>query len=184
MADPARECRRRPQPLGAGRARRRMNVARPPSDRPTDSGASLDGSLWEVVRGHSRGILATVAPTGHPHLTNMHYLAAPEARMISMTTTSDRVKGRNLLRDPRASLHVQGDDWFTFAVAEGTVTIAVAERVGDAAIDELHELITALRGPADRPAFDEEMLTDRRMVVRLAVHRLYGQIPRRATKES
>jgi hypothetical protein len=94
-----------------------------------------------------------------------------------MTTTTDRAKGRNLRRDARAALHVQGDDWVTFAVAEGAVTFAVAERVGDAAINELHGLITALRGPADQPAFDDEMLTNHRMIVRLPVERLYGQIP-------
>jgi PPOX class probable F420-dependent enzyme len=134
-------------------------------------------ALWAVVRGQRRAILATVAPDGMPHLTNVHYLADPRERLVRITTTTTRVKGRNLLRDPRAVLHVQGDDWFTYAVAEGSVSYGVAKAPGDAAIDELHEIFTAFRGSQDRPAFDERMIAAHRMIVRLSVDRLYGLIP-------
>jgi PPOX class probable F420-dependent enzyme len=134
-------------------------------------------ALWAVVRGQRRAILATVAPDGMPHLTNVHYLADPRERLVRITTTTTRVKGRNLLRDARAVLHVQGDDWFTYAVAEGPVICGVAEARGDAAIDELHEIFTAFRGPQERPNFDERMIAAHRMIVRLSVDRLYGLIP-------
>lgn len=135
-------------------------------------------ALWEIVRASTRGILATIGPDGMPHLTNVHYLADRSERLVRFTTTTTRVKGRNLLRDPRATLHVQGADWFSFAAVAGPVTVAVAREPGDAAIGELFDLITALRGPAERPAFDEEMLRDHRMVARLSVERTYGLVPR------
>jgi PPOX class probable F420-dependent enzyme len=131
-------------------------------------------ALWAVVRERRQAILGTVSPSGLPHLTNVHYLADSRERLVRITTTTTRAKGRNLLRDPRAVLHVQGDDWFTFAVAEGSVTCGVAEAPGDAAIDELLEIFTAFRGPQARPAFDGQMIAAHRMIVRLSVDRLYG----------
>lgn len=142
-----------------------------------------EGTLWDVVQGHRRGILATVGPDGMPHLTNVHYLADVGERVVRITTTTDRVKGRNLLRDARAALHVQTDDWFAFAVAQGAVTTAVAATVGDPATDELHDIFTAFRGPQIRPTFDEQMISKRRMIVRLAVDRLYGLPPAPAADE-
>jgi PPOX class probable F420-dependent enzyme len=135
-------------------------------------------ALWEMVCASTEGVLATISVDGMPHLTNMNYLAAADEGFIRMTTTADRVKGVNMLRDPRAVLHIQGDDWFNFAVVEGKVTSAVALVPGDAATDELHELISNLRGPAERPAFDEEMIRNQRMFVRLTADRLYGQVVR------
>jgi PPOX class probable F420-dependent enzyme len=134
-------------------------------------------ALWQVVRRHRRGIFATVGREGLPHLTNVHYLADEDRRALRITTTTTRMKGRNLLRDPRASLHVQdGDDWFAYAVAEGPVTVGVAEEPGDAPVDDLYELFTTFRGPQKRPEFDEKMITTKRLIARLSVDRLYGLV--------
>ena len=83
------------------------------------SDPALEDALWEVVRRNRAGVLATVGPDGWPHLTNVNYLAETEERLVLLTTTTTRVKGRNLLRDPRAAVHVQEDDWFAYAVAAG-----------------------------------------------------------------
>ena len=136
--------------------------------------SNRDDALWALVSRSSKGVLATVGADGMPHLTSMHYLADPVERIVRLTTTTDRVKGRNLMRDPRASLHVQGDDWFQFATIAGAVTVGVAEEEGDPVTDELHELISTLRGPAARPEFDREMLDHRRMIARISVDRIYG----------
>ena len=117
-----------------------------------------------------------MSPDGIPHLTNMNYLAAADAPTIRMTTTTDRVKGRNLLRDPRAVLHVQGDDWFNFVVVEGDATVQWRPSQGIVRQIELYDLITTLRGPADRREIDDEMISNHRMAVLLKVHRVYGQV--------
>lgn len=62
-----------------------------------------DGELWDMVCAAREGILATIGADGMPHLTNVNFLADADARVVRFTTTTDRAKGRNLLRDPRAS---------------------------------------------------------------------------------
>ncbi|NUP31194.1 MAG: TIGR03618 family F420-dependent PPOX class oxidoreductase [Streptomycetaceae bacterium] len=124
-----------------------------------------------------QGVLATVGRDGTPHLSNVHYVCDAEARILRISTTAGRAKGRNLLRDGRAVLHVGGPDFFTFAVAEGVVTVAVPTAVGDPVTDELYGVHAVFNGAAERPRFDERMLRDGRMIVRIAVTRLYGLIP-------
>ncbi len=132
--------------------------------------------LWNLIAGSQHGILATIGPTGAPHLSNVYYVPDRVERMVRISTTAVRVKGRNLLRDPRATLHVPGRDFFNFAVAECNVVIAEAKTPGDAATDELYEVHAVFNGAAERPAFDERVIADRRIVARLVVTRLYGLI--------
>lgn len=132
--------------------------------------------LWELVAGRREGVLATIGGNGMPQLSNVYYVADDDGRTIRISTTTGRVKGRNLLRDARAVLHVPGADFFNFAVAEGPVATAIAIAPGDAAIDELHEVHSVLEAAEERPAFDRKMIKHGRMIARLSVTRLYGQI--------
>ncbi|MCK9931007.1 TIGR03618 family F420-dependent PPOX class oxidoreductase [Frankia sp. Mgl5] len=135
-------------------------------------------ALWEAVTSRNEGILATIGETGLPHLSNVYYVADAERRLVRVSTTGVRAKGRNLLRDPRAVLHVPGGDFFNFAVAEGEVTLAVPSAPGDEATDELYAVHSVFNGAAERPAFDHQMLEASRMVMRLEVNRLYGLLHR------
>jgi len=102
-------------------------------------------------------------------------VADPATRVIRVSTTADRAKGRNLARDPRAALHVSGEDFWHYVVAEGPVTLSeVAAIPGDHAIEELLEVHSYFYGEIDRAAFDEDMITNQRLVVRLQVTHLYG----------
>ena len=121
------------------------------------------------------GVVATVNEDGTPQLSNIYYLADPDAALVRFSTTTTRVKGRNLLRFPRATLHVAGRDFYNFAVAEGDVSVAVATAPDDAAVDELFAIHSALGAAAERDGFGERMVTDHRMAVSIAVTRLYGQ---------
>jgi PPOX class probable F420-dependent enzyme len=91
--------------------------------------------------------------------------------------TDDRVKTRNLRRDPRASFFVAGDDVWHWAVADGTAELTpVAADPNDETVDELVDVYRAVGG--EHPNWDEfraAMVQDRRLVVRLAVERVYGQ---------
>ncbi len=131
--------------------------------------------LWELVTSHQQGVLATIKADGSPQLSNVLYVADPATRVIRVSTTADRAKGRNLARDPRGALHVSGEDFWHYAVAEGPVTLSgVAAIRGDDAIEELLEVHSCFYGEIDRATFDEEMITNRRLVVRLEVTHLYG----------
>ncbi len=131
--------------------------------------------LWELVASHREGILATIGPSGRPQLSNVLYLVDRPTRLVRISTTADRVKAKNLARDPRASLHVSGEDFWHFAVADGTATLSgVASEPNDAALLELAEVHTAFYGELDEEHFAAEMIAARRLVVRLRVDHLYG----------
>jgi Pyridoxamine 5'-phosphate oxidase len=67
-------------------------------------------ALWDIVTNNHEGILATIKPDGTPHLSNVYYVVDPELRLIRISTTAARTKGRNLLRDPRriGATHLYG----------------------------------------------------------------------------
>jgi PPOX class probable F420-dependent enzyme len=70
------------------------------------------------------GKLATVRADGRPHLAPVWYDVDDDESVV-FTTGASTVKGRNLTRDPRASLCVDDDrPPFSFVVLEGTAEIS------------------------------------------------------------
>jgi PPOX class probable F420-dependent enzyme len=70
------------------------------------------------------GKLATVRADGRPHLAPVWY-AVDEDGTVLFNTGETTVKGRNLARDPRASLCVDDErPPFSFVVLEGTVELS------------------------------------------------------------
>ncbi|KOV98494.1 pyridoxamine 5'-phosphate oxidase [Streptomyces sp. NRRL B-1140] len=135
------------------------------------SGAALS----DLLGTQQFGTLATVKRSGHPHLTTMVYSWDAESRTVRFSTTADRVKVKHLRREPRAALHVQGADVWSFAVAEGEAEVSeVTEVPGDAVGRELLAMIPAGAEPEDEDAFFEQLVDERRLVIRLKVDRLYG----------
>ncbi|MFF5155520.1 TIGR03618 family F420-dependent PPOX class oxidoreductase [Streptomyces sp. NPDC000348] len=134
-----------------------------------------DEALSDLLGTQQFGTLATVRRSGHPHLTTMVYSWDPEARIARFSTTADRVKPKHLRHNPRAALHVRGGDVWSFAVAEGEAeTSAVTTAPGDAVGRELLGMIPEAARPEDEDAFLEQLVAERRLVVRLKVDRLYG----------
>lgn len=146
------------------------NMSQEPAPRPLS-----DEALSDLLGRQQFGTLATVKRSGHPHLTTMLYSWDAEARTARFSTLADRIKTGHLRRDPRAALHVQGDDMWSFAVAEGEAEVSETTTVpGDAVGRELLEMIPKSAKPADEAAFLEQMVAERRVVIRLKVNRLYG----------
>jgi PPOX class probable F420-dependent enzyme len=143
--------------------------------RPMTEPAPFDGRLLAMIAGHRQGVLATIAADGRPQLSNVLYLWDPGERVARISTTADRAKARNLRRDPRAALHVSGDHFWQFAVAEGPVTVSdVAAEPGDRACRELLDMHSAHHGQLNEDDFYRQMIAARRLVVRLHVRRIYG----------
>lgn len=132
--------------------------------------------LWDIVAGSRNGILATIGEDRTPQLSNIYYLFDPSDQLVRFSTTTVRTKGRNLLRDPQATLHVAGRDFFNFAVVSGPVLLAVPQEPDDPAVDKLFAIHADLGAVTDRDGFGLEMLADHRMAVELRVERVYGQI--------
>lgn len=133
-------------------------------------------ALWKIVSSERNGILATIGEDGLPQLSNIYFLSDASTRLIRFSTTTDQVKGRNLLRDPRASLYVAGRNFFNFAVVAGSTSSAVALDPDDDAVEKLFEIHTELGAASERAGFGEEMLANHRMAVELHVQHIYGQI--------
>jgi PPOX class probable F420-dependent enzyme len=146
-----------------------------------------ENALWSTVAEGREGVLATVNGDGGPQLSNVLYVVDPDAGVIRIPTTADRLKAKNLTRDPRPALHVDGSDFWHFAVANGTVEMsAVVTEPGDDATNELFTVHSAFYGTVPRPAFDLDMIANRRLVLRLQVERLHGVLAtggRRPTAE-
>ena len=90
----------------------------------------FDDKLLALISGHSLGVLATIKRDGRPQLSNVSYHFDPRSMAIQVSITEPRAKTRNLRRDPRASILVDADDGWSYAVAEGTADCVVPHSQG------------------------------------------------------
>ena len=139
-----------------------------------------DRRLIELIADRNGGVLTTIKSDGRPQLSNVSYHYYPgtgaEFGTIKVSITADRAKYRNLLRDPRASLHVTTPDFWAYAVAEATAELsAVAAAEDDETVRELIELFRDVQGEhSDWDDYRRAMVADQRVVLRLPVSRVYG----------
>lgn len=151
------------------------------TDTDTDTGtgpaprALTEAELSRLLAEQQFGVLASVRRTGHPHLTTVLYSWDAAERVVRVSSTADRLKPRQLRADPHAALHVQGQDVFSFAVAEGEAEVSAPAAVpGDAVSRELLSLTPGFEDPDEEAAFLAQVVADRRVVIRIRVSRLYG----------
>ena len=91
---------------------------------------AAETELRELIASRREGVLGTIKRGGLPQLSNILYLPEPGGRTVRISTTADRLKARVLARDPRAVLHVTGDNFWAYAVAEGHATLTSAAADG------------------------------------------------------
>lgn len=153
--------------------------------------ASIRGprELVDLVAARRSGVLTTLKSDGRPQLSNVTYAFYPggddagggnSSGTVRVSITADRAKYKNLLRDPRASLHVTTEDFWAYAVAEATADLSpVAADPADATVDELVQLYRDVQGEhPDWQEYRQVMVRDRRVVLRLPIERVYGMPPR------
>jgi PPOX class probable F420-dependent enzyme len=136
----------------------------------------LDAALT-FARDHRNGVLVTLKADGRPQSSNIIYTVTPDGR-LRVSVTANRAKYRNLVRDPRVSLHVNADDFWSYVVLEGDAELSpVATTTDDPTVDELVEMYRAMQG--EHPDWDEyraAMVTDERVVLTLRPTHAYGMI--------
>ena len=141
-------------------------------------GSAAQEALLGLVGEHDRGVLVTLRRGGRAQLSNVNYAWDSGSRMLRVSITDGRAKARNLARDPRASFHVTSEDGWAWTVVDGVAELTpIAEDPHDATVEELVEVYRAIRG--EHPDWDEyraAMVSQRRLVVRLAVEHVYGQV--------
>jgi uncharacterized protein len=139
----------------------------------------FDDKLLAVISCNSIGVLATIKRDGRPQLSNVQYYFDARSLVLQVSVTEPRAKTRNLRRDPRASLLVDADDGWSYAVAEGTAELTPPAAAPDD--DTVEALIALYRNIAgEHPDWDEyreAMVTDRRVVLTLPISHVYGMPP-------
>ncbi|WP_042375740.1 PPOX class F420-dependent oxidoreductase [Gordonia alkanivorans] len=123
------------------------------------------------------GVLATIKSSGLPQLSPVTPFYDRDTDTIYVSMTEGRAKTVNLRRDPRAALEVTGPDRYTWATAEGDVTL-----IGPGADPhgpEVEALVDYYRKAAgEHPDWDEYrsvMVSDRRVLMVMSVKRVYGE---------
>jgi PPOX class probable F420-dependent enzyme len=122
------------------------------------------------------GVLATIKSDGRPQLSPVMPFYDREADVLHVSMTEGRAKTANLRRDPRAALEVTGPDGWSWATAEGTVTLTGPGT--DPHGPEVEALVDYYRlASGEHPDWDEyrsAMVTDRRVLMTMTVTHVYG----------
>ena len=129
-----------------------------------------------LARGRSQSTLTTIKRDGRPQLSNVGHTVGGDG-LIRVSITATRAKYHNLVRTPWAALHVNGADFWSYAVLECDADLsAVAQDPHDATVDELVEVYAAIAGTEhpDWEEFRRAMVADRRQVLRVRAARVYG----------
>ncbi|TDB98574.1 PPOX class F420-dependent oxidoreductase [Nonomuraea longispora] len=131
-----------------------------------------DDELSRLLSKQRFGALATNKGSGHSHMSTVRYTWDPQQRVVRIPTMADRLKVRQLHKDPRGALYVADDDFTSYAVAEGQAEVSpVSTEPGD---EVGLELLAMQHHVDDATAFLRRMVDDGRLVIRLRVSQLYG----------
>jgi PPOX class probable F420-dependent enzyme len=126
---------------------------------------------------HHQGVLITLRGDGRPQSSNIVFDFAAGAVRIS--TSADRAKARNLLRDPRATVHVSSADFWQYLVVDGEAEVSdVTTEPGDPVGRELAAINESIAGQP-HPDWDEfyrAMVDERRVVITIRPDSFYGQV--------
>ncbi|MFI9848214.1 PPOX class F420-dependent oxidoreductase [Nonomuraea sp. NPDC051941] len=123
------------------------------------------------------GVLATIKSDGRPQLSPVMPFYDWEAEVVYVSMTEGRAKTANLRRDPRAALEVTSPDGWSWATAEGTVTLTGPG--SDPHGPEVEALVDYYRRAAgEHPDWEEYrsvMVSDRRVLMTMRVENVYGE---------
>ena len=133
----------------------------------------------DFARDKRNGMLIALKSDGRPQSSNIAY-ALGDDDVIRISVTDGRAKTANLRRDPRASLHVNRDDFWAYVVIEADVTmLPTAASPDDATVDALVEYYRTVAGEHDNWAeYRQAMVDDRRLLLELHPTHAYGMLNR------
>jgi PPOX class probable F420-dependent enzyme len=129
-----------------------------------------------LLSGARLGVLATLKADGRPQLSPVTPFYDREAGTLRVSMTEGRAKTVNLRRDPRAALEVTSADGWSWATAEGSVTLTGPSTDPDG--PEVQALVEYYRAAAgehpDWAEYRATMVADRRVLMTMQVDRVYG----------
>jgi PPOX class probable F420-dependent enzyme len=123
----------------------------------------------EFVERNHRAVLHTNHPDGRPHLTPVSAGLDGDGRVI-ISATEDRVKVRNLRRDPRAAVCVMNDRFYGGSVqVDGPAEIVSLPEAMEPLIDYYRRV--AGRDHPDWDDYRRAMERERRCLIRITIER-------------
>ncbi|WP_431971251.1 PPOX class F420-dependent oxidoreductase [Nocardia sp. bgisy134] len=131
----------------------------------------------DFARSARRSVLTTIRRNGRPQLSNVLHVVGDDD-VIRISITADRAKYHNLRRDPWAALHVTRDDFFAYAVLEGTVELTpVAAEPDDPTVEELVAYYRSVSGEhPDWSDYRRAMVEERRVLALFTPTNAYGML--------
>ena len=133
----------------------------------------------DYARAHHRGVLVTLKRDGRPQLSNISYDLG-DSGVVSISITATRAKYANAARDPRVSLHVTAEDFWSYVVLEGDAELLpVAAKPDDDTVEALVAYYRTLSG--EHPDWDDyraAMVKDQRTLLRFRPTHGYGMASR------
>ncbi|MFT3662473.1 MAG: PPOX class F420-dependent oxidoreductase [Gordonia sp. (in: high G+C Gram-positive bacteria)] len=139
--------------------------------------SSSDYDPRDLIAETKIGILATLKASGMPQLSPVTAVYDRAADVVYVSMTAGRAKTANLRRDPRAAIEFTSPDLYTWATAEGPVTLSGPS--DDPASPEVDALVDYYRlGAGEHPdwaEFRQAMVDDHRVLAALHIERVYGE---------
>jgi PPOX class probable F420-dependent enzyme len=123
----------------------------------------------QFVRETKQAVLVTIGKDGRPQTSNVLVVYHDGELQLSIAET--RVKYRNLVRDPRVTVHLVGASFWQWLAVEGRATMTTMPD----ALPMLHsyyELATGGPHP-DWDEYDRAMAAERRVFASISIDRMY-----------
>ena len=135
----------------------------------------LDDNVKQFVSDNHQAVLTTFRMNGGAQMSIVTVGAYGDG--VGFTTTEDRAKLHNLVRDSRCSLLISKSDWWGYVVLEGRAKVL---RRGESDDDELRDALRGIYRTAsgqehpDWEDYDRAMVADRRAAVIVIPDHVYG----------
>jgi PPOX class probable F420-dependent enzyme len=121
-----------------------------------------------VHRNH-KAVLATIRRNGRPQMSNISYLLDDDG-LIKISVTETRAKTKNLRRDPRCTLSIQGDNWYQYICVDGTARIRDGKPLAE--LRHVYERIAGRPHP-NWAEYDQAMIDEQRVLLEITIERFY-----------
>lgn len=123
-----------------------------------------DDRLAQFLSTHRNAVLATTRKDGRPQLSRV--LTVYREGTLWISITEGRAKYRNLVRDPRATVLIDGDSAWQYVVISGRATMTHLPE----ALPMLRAYYEEASGPHPNwEEYDEAMRADRRVLLQVAI---------------
>ena len=131
--------------------------------------------ILQFLQANHNGVLTTFRRSGAAQLSIV--TCGPLQGGVAFTTTADRAKLVNLMRNPRCSILVSTADWRSYVVLEGEADIKYSDRTDP---DELRLTLrdvyrtAAGREHPDWDEYDQAMVEQKRAAIIAKPDHIYG----------